>query len=104
MAHPLSSVIDLAMRRAEAEGAFEDLPGAGKPLPNLHEPADAVLHRMMTEAHAKPPAVVLSGKIAESRARLRALTDPDARKAEMKILADLQTRFAIEQEANRRFG
>ncbi|QDY71453.1 DnaJ family domain-containing protein [Qingshengfaniella alkalisoli] len=50
MSHPLNSVIDEAMRKAEAEGAFDNLPGAGQPLRNLHDPKDALLDRAMTES------------------------------------------------------
>ncbi len=32
--------VDQQIRRAEAEGAFDDLPGAGKPIPDLHKPYD----------------------------------------------------------------
>ena len=104
MSHPLNSIIDLAMRQAEADGAFENLPGAGKPLANLREPADAVLDRLMKEAHVKPPVVVLNQQICASRKHLATLTESNERKVEMKRLADLQTRLAIEQEAMRRFG
>ncbi len=104
MDHPLSSIIDIAMRKAEAEGAFNNLSGAGKPLRDLHQPADAVIDRMMKEAHAKPPVVVFQQQIVASQKRLKGLTDAAERKAEMHRLADLRTRLAIEQEAFRRFG
>ena len=43
-------------------------------------------------------------KILDSKARLKTLNDPAERKAEMKVLADLQMRLAMEKEAYRRFG
>lgn len=104
MSHPLSSIIDRALRRAEQEGAFEGLAGAGKPIPDLAEPKDAVLGRMLKEAHALPPAVLLQRQIAESWKRLKGITGEAERKAEMRKLADLQTRLAIEQEAYRKYG
>lgn len=104
MSHPLSFLIDNALREAEANGAFENLPGAGKPIRDLHQPGNAVIDRMLKEAKAKPPVVVFKEKVAESRERLQALTDPTERKEEMRRLADLQTRLAIEQEAFRRYG
>ncbi len=104
MDHPLNSVIDLAIRKAEADGMFRDLPGAGKPLPPVRSPSDAVLNRLITESRAKPPAVVLKEKIAASQARLRHLSDAEERKAEMKVLADLQTRLSLELEAFRKYG
>ena len=32
--------VDYLMKKAEADGAFEDLPGAGKPIEDLDEPYD----------------------------------------------------------------
>lgn len=33
MDHPLIDLIDARIRKAQADGAFDNLPGAGKPLP-----------------------------------------------------------------------
>lgn len=104
MSHPLSHLIDRALGRAEAAGELENLPGAGKPIPKHEGPGDPVLNRLMTESKVKPPVVVLKEEIAASRERLAALVDEGARKAEMKVLADLQTRLALEMEAFRKFG
>ncbi|SDK09676.1 DUF1992 domain-containing protein [Aliiruegeria lutimaris] len=100
----LNFLVNNAFREAEANGAFDNLPGAGKPLADLHQSKDAVVARIMKEANAKPAAVVVQKQIVESRARLKALSDPQERKAEMRRLADLQTRLAIEQEAWRKHG
>lgn len=104
MSHPLNLIIDRALNRAQKNGELDNLPGAGKPIENLHAPKDATLHRLMSESRVKPPAVVLTERIAASQARLKGLTDEQDRKAEMKVLADLQTRYAIEMEAWKRFG
>ncbi|SDM40908.1 DUF1992 domain-containing protein [Nonomuraea jiangxiensis] len=37
---PFESWIDRQIREAEERGEFDDLPGAGKPLPNLHRDHD----------------------------------------------------------------
>ena len=104
MTHPLDSLIDQIVAGAAANGELDDLPGAGKPLPPVDNPKGALLNRMMTESKAKPLAVTLKEQIAASAQRLKSLTDADARKAEMKIMADLQTRLAIEVEAMRKYG
>jgi len=104
MSHPLNSVIDRVLVRAAANGELNDLEGAGKPLPNRGNPRDAVLNRLMTETRVKPAAVTLMEQISASQARLKALTNPAKRRAEMKVLADLQMRLAMEKEACRRFG
>lgn len=104
MAHPLNYAIEHAMKTAERNDEFADLPGAGKPLQNLHEPKDAVLGRILKEANAKPLAVSLKQQVAETRARLNALTDPEARKEVMRQLAELQLRLDLEMEAYRKYG
>ncbi len=104
MDHPLIDLIGQAIAKAEKEGAFDNLPGAGKPIPDLHTLGDAVLDRLMRESGAKPQAVTLQAKIAESRARLAKLTGENARKEEMRVLADLEMRLSIEMEAMRRYG
>ncbi len=104
MDHPLISLIDQKIAAAEKEGQFDNLPGAGKPPEHLGDPKDALLDRLSREAAVKSLMVVLKEQIAASKTRLRGLTDQDARKAEMKTLADLQTRLALEIEAVKRFG
>lgn len=104
MDHPLHSLIDQIVQNADRNGAFDNLPGAGEPLAQRENPRDAVLDRLMTEAGAKPMVLVLKESIAASKARLAPLSDEAARKAEMKILADLELRLALELEALRRYG
>ncbi|MEX0285233.1 MAG: DUF1992 domain-containing protein [Paracoccaceae bacterium] len=104
MDHPLISLIDDIVAKAEKQGEFDNLPGAGKPLSDVSNPSDAVLDRMMKEAEAKPLAVVLTQEIAASKERLKHITDDSQRKAEMKVLADLEMRRSMEIEAMKRFG
>jgi hypothetical protein len=40
MPSQFQSVVDAQIRAAEARGAFDNLPGAGKPIPGLMEPDD----------------------------------------------------------------
>jgi hypothetical protein len=104
MDHPLRSLIDQIVQNAEKRGDFDDLPGAGKPLPHLDDPQNAVLNRMMKEADSKSPVVILRQQILASHARLNALKDENARKDEMLHLSELQTKLAIEMEAFRKYG
>lgn len=104
MDHPLSALIDQIIQKAEANGAFKDLAGAGKPLAHLDDPANALLKRIVREADAKAPVVIIREQILASTARLRALTDANERKAEMFVLAELQTKLALEMEAFRKYG
>lgn len=48
------SWIDKQIREAQEEGAFDDLPGAGKPLPGLHRPRDEnwwIRQKLQREGH-----------------------------------------------------
>ncbi|SHJ20783.1 protein of unknown function [Shimia gijangensis] len=104
MTHPFNSIIDMFLSRAEKNGDFSDLPGMGKPLANVNVPKDAVVTRLMTEAKIKPPAVALKQQIIVAQARLKGVSDPEERKAEMRLLSDLQMRLSMELEAYRRYA
>ncbi|WP_106745136.1 DUF1992 domain-containing protein [Yoonia maritima] len=104
MHHPLSGLIDQIVQNAEKRGDFDDLPGAGKPLTSLDDPQNAVLNKMMAEADAKSPVVILRQQILASQERLKSLTDETARKDEMLVLSELHTKIAIEMEAFRKYG
>lgn len=104
MHHPLSSLIDQIVQNAERRGDFDNLPGAGKPLVHPDNPTDAVLNRLMAEADAKSPVVILRQQILQAQADLQTLTDPDAHKAQMLLLSELHTKLALEMEAFRKYG
>ncbi len=104
MHHPLSSLIDQIVQNAEKRGDFDDLPGAGKPLAHLDDPQNAVLNRMMQEADAKSPVVILRQQILASQERLKTLSDEKTRKTEMLLLSELHTKLSIEMEAFRKYG
>jgi hypothetical protein len=84
------SWIEQQIRRAQEEGAFADLPGAGKPLPDLTEPYDPLwwLKKLVRreQISALPPSLEVLRKVeseltgiwkarseAEVRARVAAL-------------------------------
>lgn len=104
MTHPLDELIDTILKGAEAQGEFDNLQGAGKPLPPHNAHKDGVPNRLMRESGIKPRAVSLKEQINASYARLKLLTTEDDRKAEMKTLADLQLRLSLELESLRRYG
>ena len=104
MTHPLDSLIDQIVGAAAKRGDFDDLPGAGKPLPPVENPQDAVLARIMQEADATSPVVVLRRQILAAQERLKGLTDAEERNAEMLAISELLTKLAIEMEAFRKYG
>lgn len=101
-------LIERQIRKAELEGQFDDLPGAGKPLPERPEEAmtdmaEAAGFRIMAQAGALPKEIILQKEIAAKRAELAQITDPDLRKPVMAELSDLMMRHAIAMEARRSF-
>ncbi len=105
MDHPLIALIDQQIAKAEAEGQFDDLAGAGKPLELSGNAADAVLDRMVKEAGGNAsPFAVLRDQIAAARVRVAELPDGEARLAAQRDLAELETKRAIEIEAFKKFG
>ena len=104
MAHPLNPAIEMALQQANRNDEFKDLPGAGKPLTHLHQPKDAVLSHLMKEHQAKPKAVLLKQQISDGMTKLKTLTDETERKAQMRVLSDLQLKLALEIEAFNKYG
>ena len=104
MHHPLSGLIDQIVQNAERRGDFSDLPGAGKPLPHLDDPQNAVLARMMKEANATSPVGSLRRQILDAQARLKDLTDTAARKKVQIELSELHLKLNLEMEAFRKYG
>lgn len=99
-----SSLAERWILKARAEGQFENLKGAGKPLDlNGDSGADAVGYRIMAEHGAVPREVELRKAVAAQAQVLRETAGEEARRREMKILADLQLRLDIEHEARRKF-
>ena len=98
----------LAERRilqAQAEGQLENLKGFGKPLGDDGgaQTADAAGYRIMAEAGALPEEIKLKKQIAPLREQLAA-AQGDERRAVQRQLADLEMRYAIAQEARRKFA
>lgn len=97
-------IIERMISKSQSEGGFDDLAGAGKPLDLSDKSKDAVMNKLLKNYNAKPAAVGLNQQIQAGYARLKTLTDEAERKAEMKALADLQTRYAIQVEAYKKYG
>ncbi|UZD89907.1 DUF1992 domain-containing protein [Cognatishimia activa] len=100
-----SFLSEYRIRKAERDGQLEGLKGEGKPLPKAGDGdfSENVGFRIMAEAGALPKEIELKR---EEEAQLKVLqrtTDPNARKSEMKKLADIQLRRAIQEEARRKY-
>lgn len=100
-----STLAERQILKAQAEGQFENLKGAGKPLKSggAGHFVEEAGFRIMAEAGAIPEEVHLRKAIEAQTRVLRETTDPTARKEEMSKLADLQMRLAIQEEARRKY-
>lgn len=102
MDHPLIDLINAKIRAAEAEGAFDNLPGAGKPLPPCDDPQADFLNRVMRENGAVPQFVTLAREMEALRAALRETADRTERQRLMREIAALEPRLAHARDSYRR--
>lgn len=99
-----SDLAEHQIRKAQAEGQLDNLAGSGKPLDlSTGASTEAIGYRIMAEAGALPLEVALRKAVEAQLGVVRNMTAGDDRNREMKVLADLQLRLDLEQEARRRF-
>ena len=89
--------VEHQVRRAEAEGAFENLPGAGRPIPDLDRPHDDLawlagyLRREDVDVvEVLPPALQLAKEVETLDARLTAIASESRVRA---LIAELNDRI-----------
>jgi hypothetical protein len=93
------SWVDRQIREAQERGEFDNLPGAGKPLPDLHRPYDELwwLRKKLKEENLSylPPALQVRKELEEAREQIaRARSEREVRQ----IVTDTNERI---REANR---
>lgn len=99
MDHPLIDLINQRIAKAEADGDFDNLPGAGKPLPDCDDPENALLRRVIQENGAVPEFVSLSRELAKLRATLLDTGDRTRRTEIMKEMSMMEARIDIARKA-----
>lgn len=99
MDHPLIDLINARIAKADAEGAFDNLPGAGKPLPACDDPENAVINRILKDNGAVPEFVSLSRELAKLREELRETADRSERRRLMQDMSLLEARIEIARKA-----
>ena len=97
MDHPLIDLINARIAQAEADGAFRDLPGAGKPLPPCDDPENAVLGRILKDHGAVPPLVAMRRELARLREALHETADRAGRRRLIAEMAVMETRMERER-------
>ncbi|WP_425099569.1 DUF1992 domain-containing protein [Tropicibacter sp. S64] len=95
MDHPLIDLINARIAAAERDGAFDNLPGAGKPLALDGDGQDAVLNRILRDNGAVPEVVALSRELARLRDELRDTSDRTARSRILQDMSLAETRIEI---------
>ena len=100
-------IAEQRMQDALEDGQFDNLPGAGRPIPDLqsHDGLDAATRagfRIMSEAGAVPMEVVLRNAARDARTRLADCTDPAERPRLMRDVAEAEMRYAMAMESRRR--
>lgn len=101
MDHPLIDLINQKIAEAERDGAFENLPGAGKPLPEEDDPQNALLNRLIKENGGVPEFVSLSRELDKLRAELRETSDRTRRTEIMKEMSMMDAKIEIARKAHR---
>lgn len=96
MAQAMNPAITQALVQAEHLVEARADNGERGPLARLVRPADSVIARIMRDTQAKPLAMGLKQQLAQAVARLRSIAEPDERRAQMRLVADLQARLGLE--------
>ncbi|MEY8834174.1 DUF1992 domain-containing protein [Phaeobacter italicus] len=99
MDHPLLDLINARIEKAEAEGAFDNLAGAGKPLPKVDDPENELVNRLVRESGGVPEFVSLSRTLAELRQQLAETGDRTERRQIMKEMSMLEARIDLARKA-----
>jgi len=87
---PWRSHIDAQIERARQEGAFEDLPGAGRPILDLHRPYDELWWVKQwvqrEQVDVAPPSLAIRRDVEQTLEKLWRLTREEAVRAELTAL------------------
>ncbi|NIY78040.1 DUF1992 domain-containing protein [Celeribacter sp. HF31] len=101
MDHPLLDLINQKIAEAERDGAFDNLPGAGKPLPEEDDPENALLNRVIKENGGVPEFVTLSRELEKLREELRETGDRTRRTEIMKEMSMMDAKIDLARKAHR---
>lgn len=108
MDRSLGQMVERQIAKAIAEGQLSGLAGEGQPLPDrsglaFTDMATQVAVRLMAEAGALPEEFRLRKLLDAARAAYAQAEGAAAQRLAMALIADLEMRHAIAQEARRRF-
>src|SRR6185503_3483893 len=103
---PFSRIAENRIKEAMAQGQFENLPGAGRPL-NLEEyfstPEDLrMAYSILRSAHCVPAEVELLNEVSRLDRAIAETADPAARQSLQRALTDRHTQLAVVLEQTSR--
>jgi hypothetical protein len=101
MDHPLIDLINAKIKEAEDAGEFDDLPGAGRPLPHMEDPENALINRLLKENGAVPEFVSLGQELKKLREELLNETDRTKRRDILRDMSMMEARIEIARKAGR---
>ena len=99
MDHPLLDLINARLAEAEKDGAFDNLEGAGKPLPPCDDPENALINRVIRENGAVPEFVTLGRELRKLREELAEESDRTRRHQLLKDMSMLEARIDLSRKA-----
>lgn len=99
MDHPLIDLINARIEAAEKDGAFDNLQGAGKPLPKCDDPENELVNRLVRESGGVPEFVSLSRELQRLRTELREAGDRSRRQEILKEMSMMDARIEIARKA-----
>jgi DnaJ-like protein len=101
MDHPLIDLINSRIKAAEDDGAFDNLPGSGKPLPRVEDPENEMINRLIRENGGVPEFVSLSRELKRLRDELRETGDRTARKDLLTKMSMMEARIDLARKQGR---
>lgn len=101
MDHPLIDLITAKIKEAEDAGEFDNLPGAGRPLPDVEDPENALINRLLKENGAVPEFVSLGRELKKLRKELLNETDRTKRRDILRDMSMMEARIEIARKAGR---
>jgi len=104
MFNGFEKLIEARIKKAQEQGAFENLPGSGKPLPledDRHIPEDLrMAHKVLKNADCLPPEVQLRKEIHTTEDLLTGMTDTVQKYRTIKKLNFLILKLNAMRDAN----
>ncbi len=102
MDHPLIDLINQKIAAAQADGDFDNLSGAGKPLPKSDDPENDLVNRLVKESGGVPEFVSLSRELERLRDELRDTGDRTKRQDILKEMSMMEARIDLARKAHLR--